>query len=142
MGITCSDTTYRHVTSLDLSDLNLSGTFSPDLAHLRLLTNLSPPSLSASPSAQSKREGRPSLTRLMLQGSVAFEGILLQWSLFVLNFSSSEIYGLETVRAGTDKGFICFSACSTSAAVYFWVRAEFIWGVTFDGVAKVKMFLK
>ncbi|XP_044479279.1 leucine-rich repeat receptor-like serine/threonine-protein kinase BAM1 [Mangifera indica] len=38
-GITCD--TGRHVTSIDLSGLNLSGTLSPDLAHLRFLQNLS-----------------------------------------------------------------------------------------------------
>ncbi|KAJ4841965.1 hypothetical protein Tsubulata_039045 [Turnera subulata] len=55
-GVTC-DPSRRHVTSLDLTGLNLSGTLSPDVAHLRYLRNLSlaanslsgpiPPSLSA-----------------------------------------------------------------------------------------------
>ncbi|WCJ32063.1 Leucine-rich receptor-like protein kinase family protein [Euphorbia peplus] len=38
-GITC-DSSNRHVTSLDLSSLNLSGQLSPDIAHLRYLKNL------------------------------------------------------------------------------------------------------
>ncbi|CAN1777366.1 Leucine-rich repeat receptor-like serine/threonine-protein kinase BAM1 [Linum perenne] len=55
-GVTC-DFSRRHVTSIDLSGLNLSGTLSPDVAHLRYLHNLSlaanqfsgpiPPQLSA-----------------------------------------------------------------------------------------------
>ncbi|CAI0405428.1 unnamed protein product [Linum tenue] len=55
-GVTC-DFSRRHVTSLDLSGLGLSGTLSPDVAHLRYLQNLSladnqfsgpiPPQLSA-----------------------------------------------------------------------------------------------
>ncbi|EOA12841.1 hypothetical protein CARUB_v10025808mg [Capsella rubella] len=40
VGVTC-DVSRRHVTSLDLSGLNLSGTLSPDVSHLRLLQNLS-----------------------------------------------------------------------------------------------------
>ncbi|GMY12003.1 leucine-rich repeat receptor-like serine/threonine-protein kinase BAM1 [Fagus crenata] len=40
-GITCSDTSRRRVTALDLSGLNLSGTLSPELSHLRFLSNLS-----------------------------------------------------------------------------------------------------
>ncbi|XP_010547579.1 PREDICTED: leucine-rich repeat receptor-like serine/threonine-protein kinase BAM1 [Tarenaya hassleriana] len=39
-GVTC-DASGRHVISLDLSGLNLSGTLSPDIAHLFLLQNLS-----------------------------------------------------------------------------------------------------
>ncbi|CAA7055967.1 unnamed protein product [Microthlaspi erraticum] len=39
-GVTC-DVSRRHVTSLDLSGLNLSGTLSSDVAHLLLLQNLS-----------------------------------------------------------------------------------------------------
>uniref|UniRef100_A0A1J3HB16 non-specific serine/threonine protein kinase n=1 Tax=Noccaea caerulescens TaxID=107243 RepID=A0A1J3HB16_NOCCA len=39
-GVKC-DVSRRHVTSLDLSGLNLSGTLSPDVSHLRLLQNLS-----------------------------------------------------------------------------------------------------
>ncbi|AEE78574.1 unnamed protein product [Arabidopsis thaliana] len=39
-GVTC-DVSLRHVTSLDLSGLNLSGTLSSDVAHLPLLQNLS-----------------------------------------------------------------------------------------------------
>jgi hypothetical protein len=34
--VTC-DPSHYHVTALDLSKLNLSGTLSPDLAHLRFL---------------------------------------------------------------------------------------------------------
>ncbi|XP_002531999.2 leucine-rich repeat receptor-like serine/threonine-protein kinase BAM1 [Ricinus communis] len=37
--VTC-DYNNRHITSLDLSSLNLSGTLSPDIAHLRYLQNL------------------------------------------------------------------------------------------------------
>ncbi|XP_010518800.1 PREDICTED: leucine-rich repeat receptor-like serine/threonine-protein kinase BAM1 [Tarenaya hassleriana] len=39
-GVTC-DASRRHVISLDLSGLNLSGTLSSDIAHLRLLQNFS-----------------------------------------------------------------------------------------------------
>ncbi|ESQ31281.1 hypothetical protein EUTSA_v10003584mg [Eutrema salsugineum] len=39
-GVTC-DISRRHVTSLDLSGLNLSGTLSPDVSRLPLLQNLS-----------------------------------------------------------------------------------------------------
>ncbi|OAY33548.1 leucine-rich repeat receptor-like serine/threonine-protein kinase BAM1 [Manihot esculenta] len=55
-GVTC-DSTGRHITSLDLSSLNLSGILSSDVAHLRYLQNLNlaanqlsgpiPPQLSA-----------------------------------------------------------------------------------------------
>ncbi|MCD7473484.1 hypothetical protein HAX54_015385 [Datura stramonium] len=38
-GVTCDR--YRHVTSLDISGLNLTGTLPPDVGHLRFLVNLS-----------------------------------------------------------------------------------------------------
>ncbi|KAE8010435.1 hypothetical protein FH972_006806 [Carpinus fangiana] len=38
--VTC-DPSRRHVTALDLSEFNLTGALSPDLSHLRFLTNLS-----------------------------------------------------------------------------------------------------
>ncbi|KAK3211059.1 hypothetical protein Dsin_015765 [Dipteronia sinensis] len=38
VGVTCDS--RRHVTSLDISGLNLSGTLSPDIAHLQFLQNL------------------------------------------------------------------------------------------------------
>ncbi|KAL0381483.1 UNVERIFIED_CONTAM: Leucine-rich repeat receptor-like serine/threonine-protein kinase BAM1 [Sesamum angustifolium] len=39
-GVTC-DVSGRHVTALDISNLSLTGTLSPDVGHLRFLVNLS-----------------------------------------------------------------------------------------------------
>ncbi|KAG8373812.1 hypothetical protein BUALT_Bualt11G0064000 [Buddleja alternifolia] len=68
-GVTC-DPSRRHVTALDISDLSLAGTLSPDVGHLRFLVNLSAAANSLSGPIPPQIADIPSLRYLNLSNNV------------------------------------------------------------------------
>ncbi|KAL7101578.1 hypothetical protein ACP275_08G063000 [Erythranthe tilingii] len=68
-GVTC-DASGRHVTALDISDLSLTGTLSPDVGHLRFLVNFSAAANSISGPIPPQISDIPNLRHLNLSNNV------------------------------------------------------------------------